>query len=360
VQIVDPETGRKKSLTAPTREAAEQLKQHITSQVHVVTPLQMSDAIAEYSAYKAATVQPEWLRLLEDRLRSFLPDVPISTITPEQAEALYLAETRRIGRNGRLISASTHQHLLRNVKEFWAWLVKRKLARENPFAQVEPIGKANAGKLQPRKSDARILDAFLFERAERGDEGALALLMQMYLGNRSSEILSLVISDIERSGEKYLVTVQRGKTRNARRMLELYPTVGALLWHHCQGRAQDERVFAARLPRRPAPDWMNKRLKAFCKEAGLPLYCPHALRGLHSSLALESGATTHQVAAALGHASFSTTARHYADPAVVENARSRRVATALHGAVDPVQELAALSQDDRLRLFALLKAQGLK
>jgi hypothetical protein len=57
--------------------------------------------------------------------------------------------------------------------------------------------------------------------------------------------------------------------------------------------------------------------------------CPHSLRGLNATLALDAGATSQHVAAALGHASFSTTARHYADPSSVANSALRRVADLL-------------------------------
>jgi hypothetical protein len=55
-------------------------------------------------------------------------------------------------------------------------------------------------------------------------------------------------------------------------------------------------------------------------------------RGLNATLALEAGATSQHVAAALGHARFSTTARHYADGSTLANAQLRRVADLLRGA----------------------------
>ena len=56
---------------------------------------------------------------------------------------------------------------------------------------------------------------------------------------------------------------------------------------------------------------------------------PHSLRGLNATLALDAGATAQHVAAALGHASFATTARHYADASSVANVGLRRVADLL-------------------------------
>lgn len=74
---------------------------------------------------------------------------------------------------------------------------------------------------------------------------------------------------------------------------------------------------------------LNQQLPKLCQAAGVPRVCPHSLRGLNATLALQAGATAQQVATALGHAHFSTTARHYADGSAVRNAQLRRVADLL-------------------------------
>ncbi len=352
LQVFDPTTKRKKSITAPSLAAAQEMKALLEAEVERHTPITLHAAMDQYLDYKRTVATAAWVATLGDRLRTFLPDVPISHLTPEQAEARYEAETRRVGRFG-IVKAATHQALLRNTKELFRWLCKKKLASHNPFEHVEPIGRPSAGKEQPRETDAQVLDALLMESARKGDEGALALLLQMYLGLRPGEVLSLLVSAVERSGER--VTVVRGKTKNARRSLELYPAVAKLLWTHCQGRPLTERVFAANLSKKPGTDWMYKRLHKFCDQAGIKRVCPHSLRGLHSSLALAAGATTHHVAASLGHASFSTTARHYADPSVLDNTRAKRVIAALKGESTSLErELGSLSAEERERLLAIL------
>ena len=74
---------------------------------------------------------------------------------------------------------------------------------------------------------------------------------------------------------------------------------------------------------------LRHRMKQLCQAANLPLVCPHSLRGLNATLALDAGATAHHVAAALGHSSFATTARHYADASTVANSSLRKVAELL-------------------------------
>jgi hypothetical protein len=70
-------------------------------------------------------------------------------------------------------------------------------------------------------------------------------------------------------------------------------------------------------------------VQKLCDAAGVPRVSTHSLRGLHSTLALEAGATASAVAAALGHASFAVTARHYAAPDTLHNLRARRAQTSL-------------------------------
>ena len=75
---------------------------------------------------------------------------------------------------------------------------------------------------------------------------------------------------------------------------------------------------------------MYKRLHAYCDEAKVGRVCPHSLRGLHSSLALEAGATSNDVARSLGHSSFAITAKHYAKADSIEVGKARRMAGSMH------------------------------
>lgn len=354
IQLYCSESKRKISLTFASRQEATAMIPVLEEKLREQIPIRLHEAMNKYLEYKAADgLKSQSVAATRDRLFRFLPkDMPLASMTPAMARELYAQYTKSIGRYG-VITAATHQGTLRNTKEMWRWFVKEELARSNPFEAVDPIGKANAGKPQLNETGAKKLDRLLTERAQAGDEGALALLVQVYLGLRSSEVLGLLISHVEREGRK--VTISKGKTRNARRSLDLYPDVAVLLWKHCQGRPETERVFAASLPKIPSPGWMYKRLKKHCQAAGLPTVCPHSLRGLHSTLAVAGGSTTHAVAAQLGHASFATTARHYADPTAVQNATIKSFSDALRGAPAALSErLTGLSKEEKARLRAML------
>ena len=356
IQVYCPDTKAKKSVSFPSREEAEAMIPQFRDEIARSVPISCHEAIRQYVAYKDTYVAPVSSETTLVRLCSFLPDISLSQFTEAKAQSIYLKDTQRIGKFGP-VKPATHQARLRTAKEFFKWLVKKGLVKANVFAAVEPIGRANAGKLQPTETDAQKLDAVLLEAAGGGDEGAVALLVQLYLGLRSSEVLKLQVSAVEREGRK--VTIVRGKTRNARRSLDLYPEVAKLLWPLCKGQPGDCRVFARHLSKCPAPNYLYKRLHHFCRVANIRDYCPHSLRGLHSSLALVSGATSHQVAASLGHSSFATTAKHYADPSAIENSRARRLVEAIKpDSGDGLAELLrSLTESQKALLLAMLTSR---
>lgn len=350
-RIVVRDGDRRKSITTSSPEEAhkliEQLKQELSSKV----PLSVHEALEQYLEYKAHSLAEISLFTLRKRLTRFLPDIPVAALGSARAERMYEAETRRVGKYGKPVTAATHQALLRNAKEFFRWLVKRKLASSNPFDNVEPVGRASVGKRQPRLTEAQQLVRTLLADARTGNEGALAILITIYAGLRSGEVMSLTVQDVDQEGRA--VWVVRGKTRNARRAVKLYEEVARLLWAHVQGRPAEQRVFASNLPRKPKPPWMHKRLARYCRLAGVPVVCPHALRGLNATLAIEGGAPTDAVARALGHANFGVTQRHYADPAALENRKAQQVVEALRAGADP---LAGLSESEIEALKARLRA----
>ena len=71
------------------------------------------------------------------------------------------------------------------------------------------------------------------------------------------------------------------------------------------------------------------------------------MRGLHFTIAMERGATSGVLAAALGHGSFAITARHGVNPQTLANAKTRKVVADLASpapAIDAAQsELSGLS-----------------
>src|SRR5262249_40419372 len=114
-------------------------------------------------------------------------------------------------------------------------------------------------------------------------------------------------------------------------------------------------------------DYLWHRVRKYCTLAGVPIVCPHSLRGLHSTLAMSRGASSRFVADALGHGSDEITKRHYIDPTATKNASIKRVADALGSQpaaakAPAIQDLESLAETlrslDPEQLQRLLSAVG--
>ena len=100
-------------------------------------------------------------------------------------------------------------------------------------------------------------------------------------------------------------------------------------------------------------------VRRLCQRAGVPTVCTHSLRGLWATLAVQSGAASHVVAANLGHHSFQVTERHYAQGAAVKNAATARVLGVLRSSSETKQpsaraQLENLDEDTLAQLLAML------
>jgi integrase len=76
-------------------------------------------------------------------------------------------------------------------------------------------------------------------------------------------------------------------------------------------------------------EWVVQRI---CKTAKVPQVTAHGMWGLHGTLAVEKGATTHVVAQALGHESDTTSRESYISREAITGADQRRVLGVLAGA----------------------------
>ena len=151
------------------------------------------------------------------------------------------------------------------------------------------------------------------------------------------------------------------QTDNARRRLEVPEVLRPLLIRLASGKRPEELLFGPSPigDGKPLTDaWLWGHVQKLCNEAGVPRVSTHSLRGLHSTLALEAGATSSAVAAALGHGSFQITAKHYAAPGTVERVRSKAVEQTLGNAVTdtPDADLSETDPADLLRALNRLPA----
>lgn len=325
-RLVVKETDRRKSLWYGSEAEASKMRDGLIRALDDRSGMAIEEAVERFLAVKARQgVTPATQGDVRKKLGWLLPaDVTVGSISAPRAQSLYegLAES---------LAVASHQKSLRRVKEFFAWCLSEKLISFNPFAEVKPIGKPNAGKPQLRQDEAKKLSDVLIDHASKEDPGALALLIQVLLGLRSSEVLNLRKRDLDRNGSVFVV--DGTKNKNARRTLSIdSPIVRRLLARHVAGLGPDAFVFAPVSRTKPhATDYLYKRLRVFCRIAEVPIVCPHSLRGLHSSLAVQVGATSAHVAMALGHSSEEITRKHYLAPGALEASRTARLSDALIG-----------------------------
>lgn len=313
-----------------TREEAEAVKAQLLADARAKSNKTIGESLEEYAHYRAKYrgVKLKTAQHGSRYLRALLPlELPIVSLSAQKAASLYLKYSESPNRrNGKPLSASTHQWVLFLAKCWGKWAVKQGLLSRNPFAAVEPIGKKSAGKTQHTVDEAQLFNAYLLSRASAGDRAAVGVLLMLHLGLRQGEVSARVARDVD--ADARILVIPFGKTESSRRRVRVPQWMQSILRTIIQNLAPAELLFSVGGARVSHMYWWRK-VGAYCERAGVPKVCPHSLRGLHATLALEEGATCDAVARALGHTSFSMTAKHYASPDSVVNARVARASQLL-------------------------------
>jgi integrase len=258
-------------------------------------------------------------------------DEDIGKLTPKKATALYdqlvVTPTRKTGQPP---AAATHRFYLRLAQGLFRWGVSKGYARENPFSQVQLVGRPNRGKKQLRFEEAeRFITTGLQLFDEHEDWMALAAVTALLLGLRASEVLHLRVRDLDCGGTKLWVAAidsYRGKSANARRDPEVPHVLQPRLLKLAADRAPDKYLFGVGRTGKPhGRQLLHTTVQRVCTTANVPVVCPHSLRGLWATAGVHSGAVSHAVAATLGHGSFEMTAKHYVQPGTLESSRTSRL-----------------------------------
>ena len=268
----------------------------------------------------------------------------IGRLTPRRAEALYQEATQRIShRTGRLVSVASHRFALRAARAFCQWACRKGYFGATPFRDVKPVGRVNAGKPQLRIEEARrFTQAALLDFEETKNPLSIGALVALTMGLRTSEVLDRVVRDLDDQA-RYL-WIDAGKTVHARRHLEVPELLRPSLLQLAEGKRVDAYLFSHNDQRRPRQKLWGQ-VRRLCAQACVPVVCTHSLRGLWATLAVQSGAASHAVAASLGHHSFEVTQRHYAQGSVVANAATARVLDRL----DQERPVSARKNEDPLK-----------
>jgi integrase len=228
----------RKAFVYATEQEALTVRENLLSSLKVRQARTIGQVAEEYLAFKREMgLRHNTIRACSDRLLCFLPlDENIGSLTVERAESLYREHTKSF-------AVATHHKTLRESRAFFYYAQKKRYVDVNPFVEVRPIGRANAGKPQLRKDEARKLSVYLVEQAQQGDWKALALLVQVLLGVRSAELLGLKVRDFDEGAT--VVWVDGKKNRNAKRRVELHSaTVIDLVKRRCATLPASALVFA--------------------------------------------------------------------------------------------------------------------
>ena len=308
-RIVVIEGGRRTSKKTSSQAEAEAIKKELSKELAKCQPVDLPDVLGRYAQHLAGKGnKPASVSGTIGKLTRALAGVSdLAQLTPRKAATLYDRLSTRPSKTGRPLSTDSHRNILAECKTFGRWCAKSKLLTADPFAAVEGVGRRSHGKPQLRIDEARRFCSKAHELAIGGDVGAVAALVTLLLGLRASEIVERVARDVDDGGR--LLWIPDSKTRAGRRQVEIPEELRGYFAAMAIGCKPGDRLFGEHWR-----DWPRKQVQRICKLARVPEVCAHSMRGLHSTLAIQAGASPHLVAASLGHEKSSTTIRSYAAP----------------------------------------------
>ena len=248
--------------------------------------------------------------------------VPLRHLRPDHLERLYsnLVTTGRIGRPGGLDNKTVleiHMVLRRALDD----AVRRGMLLTNPAAVAHAPKRRPLASAASRAWTAQQLRAFLDSAADHRLHAALWLSANT--GMRRGEILGLRWGDVDLEAGRlsvsrslvsvgYEVHETRGKTRTARRTIDVDPSTVEVLRTWRSRRILESSSFDpgdaesyvfARPDGTPIhPHLLSDAFKKLVKRSELPRIRLHDLRHTHATLLLKSGVPIKVVSERLGHA----------------------------------------------------------
>ncbi len=345
--VVVHEDGQRDHRYFPTEEDAKQVARSLRRMFKKAFARPLTKALEEYEVFMRDDLGNKLTstKTTAARLTQFFLGYDGSLEDLDEAECARRYDTLRNHTTvqGKRIADTTHLNTLAQVKTFLTWCTKKGWLKANPAANIEGKGRYRHGKPQLRVDEARKWMATALKVANHGQtegekEGALKAILTLVLGLRESEVLNRQVRDVDDGGR--LLWIADTKTEAGRRTLEVPKQIVPLLLRQVGNRQAMDPLFAYRT-RGIGRKWVQR----ICRRAGVMVVGAQSMRGLHATLAVKAGITSHAVASALGHTSFSTTARSYAKPEAVAGAKQQQAMTVLAPPV-PANENADEHQDD--------------
>ena len=210
-----------------------------------------------------------------------------------------------------------------NVGRMWgAWLVKQRLLKANPFAEVEAVGRKRHGSTKARLSldESRRLEAYCF--AHRDNPDCVLTYGYLMLGKRASELVRVTPRDLDDNG--WLLHIRKAKSTASVKAIPVPVELRDMLLALAAGKASDVPLFL-NLEGEPMTRYVARdRVKAVCKAAGVTVLPPQALRRTFTDNASRQGVALRSIAEMTGHKSEAVTKRSYMDEGVAEGAAVER------------------------------------
>lgn len=327
--------GSQKSFLSPEKTPARALAvaERLVAALCASVPMTVGSAIDRYQTHlrekgnKAASYEGTPLRLR--RFFGRMLQSPLTSLSERRCQALYDdLRTECSPRTARPLAVDTHRAYLADARSFGRWVVKAKLLRDNPLAQIEGMGRRRRGKPQLRHDEAKAWLRKAQELADGEQPGAVAAMMCLLLGLRCGEIVNREVRDLDHGGSVLLIP--DSKTEAGRRTVKVPDTLKRYLLTFSRNK-QPKDLLLGKHDR----DWPRHWVKKICRLARVPEVCAHSMRGLHATLAIEAGASPDVVARSLGHESASMTLSAYAAPGSAKAATATRVQNLFAGTTAP-------------------------
>lgn len=313
----------------PTEAAALEEKQRIEESICNVTIDMAIKSYETFLAEKETIGYEETIR----RLLLFFPDheMMVGRITAERGKKWYDAFRARKKKDGETISVSYHRAALINARSMLSYCVEQKWLPENPFVKVKGVGKRKSGKRKPTGNELRTWYAYVWQRAKNGHEPALAVVMELAMALRSSDITRRLVRDVDLDGTQLIIEDGKSEKSNEPRFIpdELQPLVLRLI----AGRKPTEPLFKTTRTDdgHHGDHWIWQAMERFCRLAGVPHFPPHALKGISGTILAKRGAAGNLVMEHLSHEDEKTTRRHYVDSSVIEAAQAEKAFKVISG-----------------------------
>src|SRR6188768_1418107 len=320
--IVVEESGSRTARNFETEAEAVQVVRSLNREIKKREETTIAQAKERYEAYLRDEKQNKERSFTATlwRLGIFFPDpeISLSALTAQKCAGYYQALRFRETKYRKPLAVDSHRNILAEAKTFLKWSVERGYLRTNPLEGVQGTGKRRHGKPQLRIDEARRWQARAMRLADEGEAGAIAALVTLVMGMRAGEVVSRIVRDLDDGGR--LLWIPDSKTEAGKRTLQVPDLLREHLLGLVEGKKASDLLFGYH-----DRNWPRKWVARICKAAGVPRVTAHGMRGLHGTLAVETGLSAHAVAAALGHESVTTTLQSYAKAGAGASARQEKV-----------------------------------